>query len=98
MAKAVDFKIVGWKCDAVGCEYKDESTVIESIEEAEKFLKVNCPLCGAPLLTDADFKTMQFIASMADATNVLIGDLQEPEGERVVVKLNMNGTGTVDFE
>lgn len=48
-------KIKGLKCDNPGCNYRDD-TILR--EEYEKYINHPCPLCGHPILTQADYDAL----------------------------------------
>jgi hypothetical protein len=52
----------GFKCDAEGCDYKEEPSIFdceyldEYISYIESYFDKKCPKCGAPLLIKKDFE------------------------------------------
>jgi len=75
----------GIKCDAVGCDYRDDE-----VEFSDLFLDQPCPLCGASLLTIEDLRMIQLTQAACS------GPIPD-DAERVLVNGKMNGTGTVKF-
>jgi len=48
----------GVKCDAEGCDFREEHVDIETLEQ---WRNVPCPKCGANLLTDEDWFTIKLL-------------------------------------
>ncbi|MBP2232481.1 hypothetical protein J2847_005810 [Azospirillum agricola] len=111
MGKSTSYKILrhqisGLKCDAPGCGYTDASV---SVVEYPKWVNAPCPSCGAPLLTEADYRAV--LRHMAAAIKInewanrwlpewLLRrwDISQPDRKAgAVVYGEMNGTGTTKF-
>ena len=60
---------VGIKCDTKGCDYKDMSFQPATPADYAKFLDVPCPVCGAPLLTQADLESTLWLKKTTDRIN-----------------------------
>jgi hypothetical protein len=100
--KAMDYKILGIKCDAPGCDFKDPTV---SFDNYKLWLNKPCPKCGANLLTQADYDTCLYIIKIARILNtpgikhiyILFNFLF---GRRKLIKFKgeMNGTGEVNFK
>jgi hypothetical protein len=94
----------GFKCDAPGCDYKEERESFEYVEEFLQDLKdhlsMNCPKCGTPLLTPADYKNVELlikvlhnpIIQLIDKIAVFCG------AKRKKYHVDMNGTGEMKIE
>ena len=89
--KAIQHHIRGIKCDAEGCDYRDDSAELENYEE---YLNKPCPECGANLLTEADMATVKMMIEMAEQVNSLLGD-QVPSKDMATVNVDMDGSGGV---
>ena len=85
-------KIAGIKCDAPGCDYREDDVPMEDYEE---WLDRECPECGANLLTEADLNTVKMMVAMVSIANKI--DLPE-DTPMVEAELEMNGTGAVEFK
>jgi hypothetical protein len=62
----IGLEISGLKCDAPGCGWRDPSV---KLEEYPEYVNAACPLCGANVLTLADFKAVVAMLRMADFAN-----------------------------
>jgi len=59
----------GFKCDAVGCDYVEMDVpkfeyLDEYIAHLVGHLAMNCPKCGAPLLTQRDFEVSMMMIKL----------------------------------
>jgi hypothetical protein len=100
--KAIEYKILGIKCDALGCDFKDPTV---SINDYKQWLNKPCPKCGANLLTQADLDTAFLIVKLARVMNtpgikhiLFLFNLIFGGGKRLKFKGEMNGTGKVNFK
>lgn len=89
MTKAIEYSIKGLKCDAAGCDYKDDETRLENYEQ---YLNAPCPKCGANLLTAADLVAVKAIIAGADRLNHMVGDVTG-NGNHVNTRVDMDGSG-----
>ena len=87
-------EIKGIKCDAEGCNYRDDTV---NVDDYSEYLNTPCPVCGANLLTQEDFDTVARLFEMVDVLKGM-GLSGKKVKDSKKVKLNMNGTGNVDFE
>lgn len=86
----------GIKCDAEGCAWRDASV---TLAEYKDWLNRPCPSCGANLLTAADLSAVELIHATVKWANTMSGPIDsDGQIERVLVKLRMNGTGTVEID
>lgn len=96
MAKAIERRVQGIKCDAVDCDFGDENVTEESYPE---WLNKPCPLCGANLLTEEDFAAVKLLHSLAELINTMHGEVPEDAPKRIVqVSLNGSGLGGASIE
>ena len=91
--KAFEGTIAGLKCDADGCDYRDEDV---KVEEYESYLGKPCPKCGANLLTEADLAAVKAIMSAVDWLNEVVPP--GPDDSPVQrVKVSFDGSGIPEF-
>jgi len=89
MEKLLNITVSGVKCDTDGCDYHDDSV---QLKDYEQWINKPCPKCQANLLTEADYGTVQAVLAATAEINAL--GLPD-SGERVTLKLEMNGTGAI---
>lgn len=97
MAKAIEVKVYGIKCDAPGCGYRDETV---PLGDYEAWIDRPCPKCGSNLLTRGDFETTVRLMHLADLWNDVAGEVAatpEQMAARHRIAVEMNGTGEVAF-
>jgi hypothetical protein len=94
----------GFKCDNLGCDYREEKPQdFEYLDEFEdyvaSYLSKNCPKCGAPLLTEEDYRiTMWTIRMVHHPLLVFLNKLGDLFGSKKTrIEMKMNGTGDVQF-
>lgn len=92
--KAIHHQITGLKCDVPGCAGRDDSI---KFEEYSNHIGHPCPVCGASMLTKEDHELVLALIKMAEDINETIGEVPD-NTPTIAVKMNMNGTGTVDPE
>jgi hypothetical protein len=87
--------IGGIKCDAPGCTYRDNSVHLENYD---LWLNKPCPLCGANLLTQADYNVVKTLVTITKVCDLpVIRHVLKIFGcKRVNVELN--GTGKVTIK
>jgi hypothetical protein len=92
----VTFKVAGIKCDTEGCNFKDDTV---KQEDYKQWLNKPCPLCGANLLTQADYNIVAALNTFASLCNapVIKQVLKAIGGKKKNFKVNLNGTGNVKF-
>lgn len=96
MEDAIKMQVAGLKCDNPNCDYIDMSI---RLEDYEKYLNAKCPKCGSILLTESDFNNVQAMIEIAKVTNGLFAGVDlANKGEDKIVRVHMNGTGTMKFE
>ena len=91
--KVVNTSISGIKCDADGCDYRDDDVAVEQYNE---WLNKPCPMCGANLLTEEDLAVVNAFTTITNEVNSLMESLgiESPsDAERKVVRVELNGTG-----
>lgn len=54
----IKIEMAGLKCDAEGCDYRDDTI---HIKDYEIYVNAPCPKCGANLLTEKDMHTIKFL-------------------------------------
>lgn len=91
MKNALELHFTGIKCDA--CDYKNKDV---RVEEYIDWLNKPCPKCGANLLTQEDFDTVQILIELASKVNQYSLPVVEDE-ERIIVSAELNGTGNITF-
>ncbi len=75
--KQIEVKSMGHlTCDADGCGYISPNETL-SVEELETHLGEPCPMCGANLLTEADFKNVKVTYDYIDLINSFSPDQME---------------------
>lgn len=92
---AVQFVISGIQCDA--CDFRDDEVKLEQYPE---YVNKPCPECGANLLTEADFKTVQLMIGMSEVINAVAAADLIPvarDGEMVEIDLpiSLDGSGKI---
>ena len=91
----VELEIGGIQCDNTECDYED----MDAEFDPEYFLNRPCPKCGASLFTEEDYHAMQIMIRAAGAVNKIFKDRPvDPNEERVVLDVQMNGTGVPTFK
>lgn len=95
---AVQFMISGIKCDA--CDYRDDDV---KLSEYPEYVNKPCPECGANLLTEADFKTVQLMIGMGEVLNAvaaadLIPGARTGEMIEYDLPIELNGTGKITLK
>jgi hypothetical protein len=93
MAKAVEYRFAGLKCDAAGCDYRDDAI---RMDQYESYLNAPCPKCGASLLTPEDLLALKLIIAGMDWVNATSGPVAE-DAERVLVRIKMDGSGVPEI-
>lgn len=94
MNNAIELNIGGLKCDNPNCDYIDNEI---DAKDYEKYLNSKCPKCGEILLTEADFNNVKFLMRMAEFANKIFPK-REPEEKVITMKVDMNGSGDMDFK
>lgn len=89
MKDAVRLTIKGLRCDANGCDYRDEKVGFDA-----SWIDSPCPKCGASLLTREDYESIQLIIAAVAVTNAEVGPVPE-DGKFVKLPITMDGTGSV---
>lgn len=91
----MEFTIYGLQCDAPTCDYRDDTIQFEAYES---YINHPCPLCGAPLLTQADYDTTLEILQMVKSVEE--GSIQDPNQKEEQYKLSvkLDGTGVPIFD
>lgn len=92
---AFEFQISGIKCDA--CAYRDDAVTVEQYPD---YVNKACPECGANLLTEADYKTVQLILGMTEVFNAVEASdlLPSPPSMKYDISLSMNGSGEIKVQ
>ncbi len=90
--KVAHLNLHGVKCDAPGCGYCDAS-----VKFSADWLDADCPECGAPLLTMADYKLVLRLQRAVFTINLLFGWLgfmfPGKTGQAAAAQVVMDGTG-----
>ncbi len=77
----------GLKCDAPGCDFRDDAAIPH-----ESLIGKPCPKCGANLLTEADMANVRLIQFVAHSINAAVGPVAD-DAEMGHIRFNMDGTG-----
>ncbi|WP_291566766.1 MULTISPECIES: hypothetical protein [unclassified Clostridium] len=93
MKNALELNIGGIKCDNPNCDYNSMDV---KVAEYDKWLNKPCPKCGESLLTEEDYKNVQFLMKFVDMTNKIFPEIED-DSETVAANIKMNGTGEVNF-
>lgn len=72
--KLIQTQSRGIKCDAIGCDYRDENVTFADLPD---WLEKPCPKCGASLLTREALAHAQAMQKAADLINDMAGTLIE---------------------
>lgn len=84
----MEISVSGIKCDAEGCDYRDDSVTVDTYPE---WVDKPCPECGANLLTEADMKFVELMFGVANVVNELYDNTQDEE--RVEMPIHLDGSG-----
>ena len=85
--------IKGIKCDS--CDWKDTNV---EYKDYKKYINKPCPVCGANLLTRADYNNCKMIVRMTKILNLLPIPNSKDDSEDINVRIKMDGTGKMDFD
>ena len=83
-------KTKGLKCDAENCDFYGAD-----LETSKENVNIECPYCGANLLTKADYRTVRSIRIVFGIINIVLFPFGFFKGKEQWVKCNMNGTGKI---
>lgn len=86
---AVTFTHGGLKCDAPGCDFRDETILAE---DYEKWVNAPCPKCGANLLTQEDFELSKVLRDIIGIVNETFPG-RNPNEELVHMSIGFDGSG-----
>ena len=92
MKNALEINISGIKCDNPNCDFEDMSV---KVEDYDKWLNKPCPQCGENLLTDDDYRNVQFLLGMAELANKIYPKIEDNESIAKAT-INMDGTGNIN--
>ena len=93
MKNAIKMTVHGLRCDAAGCDYRDDTVAFANYKA---YVNKPCPKCGANLLTEADAEAAAKIVKRVKVLNVLwkifhpFKTLTEPHYKFI---MKMNGKG-----
>lgn len=87
----VDIVASGIKCDASGCDYREE---VVALDAYESYVDRPCPKCGASLLTPEDYAATTALLAIAEWANAT---LESTGGPKVKCHVEMNGSGIPIF-
>lgn len=90
---AVSVHISGIKCDAPGCDYRDD---VADFSKPEEWLDKKCPKCDSPLLTEEDYRAILSVQA-AVALTALELPLIESDELVTVGSMHMDGSGKIDM-
>lgn len=93
MKDAVELSIKGIKCDNPKCDFKDDNV---EFKDYAKWLNKPCPKCGKNLLTQTDYDNTKAILEIVKITNTMFPKRKDDD-EIVTGKIEINGTGKMDF-
>lgn len=94
MKNALKLNIKGIKCDNPSCDY---SNMDIKVTEYDKWLNKPCPKCGENLLTEEDYKNVQFLMGFTTIANKIFPGIED-DTEIVDANIKMNGTGEIEFD
>ena len=66
------------------------------VEDYDKWLNRPCPKCGENLLTDDDYRNVQFLLAMEKIANEIYPKIEDDESI-VKATIDMNGTGNINI-
>ena len=93
----MEINIKGIKCDNTKCEYKDPEVKFENYSD---FVNKPCPSCGANLLTEADFETVQRMMRLKDSKLMKcvesVGDFLGLKKKNY--KVDLDGDGNINIK
>jgi hypothetical protein len=92
MRDAIKMTVAGLKCDAVGCDYRDNTVKFSY----KAYINKPCPKCGANLLTEADAEAAVKIARTVKILNVfykIFHPIQTLTAPSRKLTMRMNGKG-----
>ena len=93
MKNALEINIGGIKCDNPNCDFMDTSV---KVEDYDKWLNRPCPKCGENLLTDDDYRNVQFLLAIEKIANEIYPKIEDDENI-VKATIDMNGTGNINI-
>ena len=93
MKNALEINICGIKCDNTNCDFMNMSV---KVEDYDKWLNRPCPKCGENLLTDDDYRNVQFLLAMGKIANEIYPKIEDDESI-VKATIDMNGTGNINI-
>lgn len=91
MKDAIEVNIGGLQCDNPKCDYNDMSIKVEDYKD---WVNKPCPKCGAILLTENDYKNVQFFLGVAKLANEIYPKREDDE-KVATMSVLMNGTGNM---
>lgn len=93
MKNALGLNIKGIKCDNPKCDYNNMDV---KVTEYDKWLNKPCPKCGENLLTEEDYRNVQFLIEFTGIANKIFPGIEDDE--IVAVNVEMNGTGEINLD
>jgi hypothetical protein len=94
MEKALEYQILGIKCDTEDCDYADMTVKLEDYKD---WLNKPCPKCSGNLLTQEDFDAVNMMIALADMVNTFMPAPAEDE-PITQVRMGFDGSGKVSFK
>jgi hypothetical protein len=90
MEQAVQFNVMGIKCDTPTCDYNDPSVKVEDYKD---WVNKPCPKCGGNLLTEQDYATVQLMMQITAFANQHL-PAPDPNEKKVRLAVELDGSGT----
>ena len=91
MKNALEINISGIVCDNPNCDFTDPNV---KVEDYDKWLNKPCPKCGENLLTDDDYRNVQFLLAMEKLANKIYPKIEDDEN---IIKATINTDGSGDM-
>lgn len=88
--------VSGIKCDNPECDFRDDTV---KFEDYPQWLNRPCPMCGANLLTQADFDVVSWLMNEAEKHKMQSVPLSlRPFLQQKKYRVKLNGTGKIEYE
>jgi hypothetical protein len=92
--KAVNFNVMGIKCDNPDCDFADMTV---PFEDYKNWVNKPCPQCGCNLLTQADYDNTMMLFNVVEQMNKIFPPAKP--GELIAtMHVHMDGSGKMDLD